>query len=108
MTPVATSWHAGRAFTDAHLNAAIKSIAAANGAAPDFFSSHSLRSGGVTAALATGLDQAIAMREGRWLSVTSLVTYIRLASNLGAPSPALQTARARTLSSVAAVASHRP
>ena len=24
------------------------------------------------------------MREGRWLSVTSLVTYIRLASNLGA------------------------
>ena len=80
----ALQWRDGRAFTDAHLNAGITSIAVANGAAPDFFSSHSLRSGGVAAALATGLDQAIAMREGRWLSVTSLVTYIRLASNLGA------------------------
>ena len=80
----ALQWRDGRAFTDAHLNAAIKSIAAANNAAPDFFSSHSLRSGGVTAALSTGLDQAIAMREGRWLSVTSLVTYIRLAECLGA------------------------
>ena len=35
-------------------------------------------------ALASVTDHAIAMREGRWMSVTSLVCYIRLASSLGA------------------------
>lgn len=80
----ALQWRDGRPFTDAHLNVTVKAIVRAHGHADDFFSSHSLRSGGASAGLAAGMSDALLMREGRWKSITSLLTYVRLACHAGA------------------------
>ena len=76
-------WLDGSAVTSAQLTTLVKSLAVAAGASPALFSSHSLRSGGVCAALACGQGEAVAMREGRWASLNSLKHYIRLASTAG-------------------------
>jgi len=84
----ALQWRNGRPFTDAHLNVTVKAIARSHGHADDFFSSHSLRSGGASAGLAAGMSDALLMREGRWKSISSLLTYVRLACNAGASATA--------------------
>ena len=88
----ALQWRDGRPFTDAHLNDAVKALVSAHGSSPDFFSSHSLRVGGACAAMAAGRSDAWMLREGRWKSIESLHTYIRLASSFGATADMLACA----------------
>ena len=84
----ALQWRGGRPYTDTQLNVFIKSLAVANDAAPDFFSSHSLRSGGASAGLSAGRQDSWLMREGRWKSVSSLLCYIRMSAQGGADATA--------------------
>lgn len=84
----ALQWRDGRPFSDAHLNITVKALVRSHGHADDFFSSHSLRSGGASAGLAAGMSDALLMREGRWKSISSLLTYVRLACHAGATTTA--------------------
>lgn len=73
----ALQWRDGRPLTDADINRIIKEIVSAAGQDPQFYSSHSLRSGGATAAAAAGFPDSWIMREGRWEALESLSTYLR-------------------------------
>jgi hypothetical protein len=71
-------WRDGRPLTDHHVNAIVKAVVARAGADPAAYSSHSLRSGGVTAAHAGGAPIPVLIREGRWSSVRGLMLYLRM------------------------------
>ena len=68
----------GRAVTDDAINGLIKSVAAARGADPLLYSSHSMRAGGASALYAAGADIALLIREGRWASIEGLLKYLRM------------------------------
>lgn len=55
----------------------LKIVVTAAGADPTYYSSHSLRSGGATAAYHAGLTIEWLMREGRWEEMESLMKYLR-------------------------------
>jgi hypothetical protein len=71
-------WASGRAFTADDINRLIKTVASHFGADPLLYSSHSLRSGGVSAMHAAGADPVILVREGRWASTEGLFKYLRM------------------------------
>lgn len=77
-------WADGRAFTSRDLNRFIAQVTAAHGATSSLYSSHSLRSGGVTAAHAAGHEVPLLIREGRWASIDGLMIYLRMSPNAGA------------------------
>jgi len=77
-------WRSGRPFTDDDLNALIKRVATHFGADPLLFSSHSLRSGGVTAMHAAGAPETVLIREGRWASIEGLLKYLRMDASAAA------------------------
>ena len=79
----AFQWRDGSPVTSGQLTDLVRSLATAAGASTEFFSSHSLRSGGACAAAEANLGEAFLLREGRWASVLSLKHYLRLASAAG-------------------------
>jgi len=68
----------GRPVSDTAVNNFIKSVAAARGADPLLYSSHSMRAGGVSAMYSAGADVALLIREGRWASIEGLLKYLRM------------------------------
>ena len=80
----ALQWLSGKAVATSDITQLAKALAAAAGADPTLFSSHSFRSGGASAAFAQGMSDGWVMREGRWRSIKSMLTYIRMASAAGA------------------------
>lgn len=77
-------WSDGSHFTADDFNTLIKQVAARAGGDPSLFSSHSMRSGGVTAFHAAGANIATCIREGRWASIEGLMKYLRLDPSVGA------------------------
>ena len=71
-------WRDGRPFTSDQLNGIIKDAVRLCGTDPLLYSSHSLRSGGVTAMHAAGATVDVLIREGRWVSIEGLLKYLRL------------------------------
>ena len=76
-------WADGRPFTSRDINRLIARVAAAHGES-SLYSSHSLRSGGVTAAHAAGHQVPLLIREGRWASIDGLMIYLRMSPDAGA------------------------
>jgi hypothetical protein len=95
-------WRSGRPFTSDHLNRLIKTVASHFGADPLLYSSHSLRSGGVTAMHAAGADPVLLVREGRWASIEGLFKYLRMDAT------AASSFTAGMLGSVSVAAPSRP
>lgn len=79
----AFAWADGRPFTADQFNALIKRAVARGGADPLLYSSHSMRSGGVTAMHAAGASIPVLIREGRWASIDGLMKYLRLDPYVG-------------------------
>jgi len=70
----------GSALREEHVNEAVRALARAAGAdaaEAAGYSSHGLRAGGAVAALTARWTDARLLREGRWASSRSIVTYVK-------------------------------
>jgi len=77
-------WLDGRPLSAARFNLIIKEVANFFGADESLYSSHALRSGGVTAFSRAGAPVDLCIREGRWSSIAGLLKYLRLDSSAAA------------------------